>query len=309
MATDLHDRFWLCKGCGRHVPARLAQCRCGTSRAEGEAALEPAQGAAVEVHDGPAWFAVAPAKLVVMSVATVGLYQVYWFYKHWRAVRDAGEDVLPWARSIFGVLFCYSLFRRVADSAAGLAAPAAPLLAAVYIALCVSAQLLPFPYTLLAALSVLPLVPIQSAANAVAQRDFPHEAPDARFTAANWLGVALGCAFFGFLGHALVVRARAGSLESLTRMADALNRSPHSATDGVQLEKVVALEGMLVYRFALTEDARARIEERKPFLKAALTSTTCRDRLLKLGVAVRFVYAGPAGEDVATVDVSPRDCR
>jgi hypothetical protein len=290
------------------VPVRQGQCVCGTARPAEDAADAPA--GAAEVRDGPAWFAVSPAKLAFMSVITVGLYQFYWFYRQWRAVRDAGEDIRPLPRCIFGVIFCWGLFSRMAASAESIPAPAAPpaLLTAIYIAACLSASVLPFPYAMVSLLSVVPLVIAQRTANAVAQHDFPEEAPETRFTAANWAGIALGCAFFGVIGYALVKRANIGSLESLSRVADEINRQPHAPTDGVQLERVVPQQGLLIYHFTVTGEAQAKLEERKPLLKAAVRRGVCRDALVKMGVAVRFVYSGPLGEDLATVDIAPGDC-
>src|SRR5262245_22041834 len=107
-------RFWLCASCGRHVPARLAHRRCGFSPFGDEpVTFQPGAGPGPSspAPSGPAWFAVGTAKLVVMSVATLGLYQIYWFYQQWKRVRDGGEDVWPLPRAIFGVLFSYPLFK------------------------------------------------------------------------------------------------------------------------------------------------------------------------------------------------------
>lgn len=303
---ELERRFWLCQGCGRHVPARLSECRCGFARA-GQAGI--GLPAPRERSPGAMWFAVGPAKLTVMSLATLGLYQFYWFYRQWRRVRDAGEDVWPLPRSLFGVLFCYPLFRRIADSARGMGVPAAGpgVLAAAYILLCLSSQL-PMPFGLLPLLSVLPLASVQRAANAVVLRELPDEAPNTRLTPANWAAVAFGAAACAFVAYVLVLREKATSLESLSRIAAEANRAPREAKNGILLEEVVPREGMLIYHFSVTEDARARLEEIRPFLKRSVTPGLCRDRLLRLGVSVRFVYTGPGGEAVATVDVSPGDC-
>jgi hypothetical protein len=60
------------------------------------------------------WFPVGVRKLAVMCVGTLGLYQVYWFYEQWRhAAAQEDEDIWPWARAVFGVLFCYPLFERM----------------------------------------------------------------------------------------------------------------------------------------------------------------------------------------------------
>jgi hypothetical protein len=76
----------------------------------------------------------------------------------------------------------------------------------------------------------------------------------------------------------------------------------------VQLERVVPQPGLLVYRFTVTSEAQATLAARKTLLKAAVRRGACQDALVKMGVAVRFVYTGPAGDDLATVDISPDDC-
>jgi hypothetical protein len=38
------------------------------------------------------FFAVSPLKLVVLSVCTLGFYQVYWFYKHWVLTPDHDKN-------------------------------------------------------------------------------------------------------------------------------------------------------------------------------------------------------------------------
>lgn len=271
----------------------------------------PAGGESSLVHpaptaqDGPVWFAVTPAKFVIMTVATAGLYEFYWFYRQWRAVRDAGEHVRPLLRAFFAVIFCYPLFRRVAESAAATWNPVP--VAATYLMLCFSADL-PFPYGAVALLSVLPLVTVQRAANAVAREALPDEVPDSRLTAPNWAAIACGCAILGFLAYGAYSRHKATSLEFLSAVAAEMNRQPRAQSEGVQLNHVVPERGLLIYYFDASDEARARLAERGPFLKTGLRPGICGDRLLKLGVAVRFVYTGPGGDEIATVDFSPEDC-
>lgn len=302
--ADVSGRFWLCQACGKHVPTRQAECRCGFSRAELRGVASEGGGSRPSSAEvGPVWFAVGPAKLIVMSLATVGLYQVYWFYQHWRRVRESGEDIWPLPRSIFGVIFSYSLFRRVLPPAAG-----AGMLAVAYGALCISSNL-PTPYTLIALASVLPLVPVQRVANAAAERDFPNDDPNRRLTGLNWLAVAVALGFVGFVTYGLAVREKPTSLAFLSKVAAGINQRSHEPTDGVALQRAVALPGTLVYHFTVTtDDARQRLEERKPRLKSLTMPKLCREPLVKQGVSVRFVYADPNGLELATVDLSPRDC-
>ncbi|MCD8551211.1 MAG: hypothetical protein LRY75_19815 [Shewanella xiamenensis] len=56
-------------------------------------------------------FHVSLAKFVIMFFATFGLYQIYWFYKQWQALKEYYDlDVWPIARCIFTVFFTHSLF-------------------------------------------------------------------------------------------------------------------------------------------------------------------------------------------------------
>jgi hypothetical protein len=54
----------------------------------------------------PIYFPVSITKLVVMSLFTCGLYQILWFYKNWRLIKNREHsDIMPVWRSIFPVFF------------------------------------------------------------------------------------------------------------------------------------------------------------------------------------------------------------
>ncbi|WP_394002968.1 hypothetical protein ACF3M1_00660 [Luteimonas sp. WGS1318] len=64
--------------------------------------------------DTPAFFVVSPTKLVVLYVATLGLYPVFWFYMHWARIRAAsGTRLWPVPRAVFAVVFVHALARRI----------------------------------------------------------------------------------------------------------------------------------------------------------------------------------------------------
>jgi len=72
------------------------------------------------VHVVPRFYVVSRTKLAVLFIATLGLYQFYWFYKNWsnyklRAVVDAGADrsIWPVARALFAVFFTHALFNAI----------------------------------------------------------------------------------------------------------------------------------------------------------------------------------------------------
>ena len=68
----------------------------------------PAQGLPL-----PPFFQTSPLKVALLSVVTFGLYQLSWFYRHWKRRKEHGEDVIPFLRTIFAVWFMYSLCQSV----------------------------------------------------------------------------------------------------------------------------------------------------------------------------------------------------
>ncbi|WLQ17026.1 hypothetical protein O5O45_13990 [Hahella aquimaris] len=63
------------------------------------------------------FFTTSITKLIVLYIATLGFYHLYWFYKHWKALQvHEGLKVAPVWRSIFSIWFTHSLFKRIANS-------------------------------------------------------------------------------------------------------------------------------------------------------------------------------------------------
>ena len=61
----------------------------------------------------PPFFQTSLLKIGVLTVATLGLYQLSWIYRQWARRKEHGEDVIPLLRTIFFVLYAYSLFKSV----------------------------------------------------------------------------------------------------------------------------------------------------------------------------------------------------
>lgn len=66
------------------------------------------------------FYVVSTMKMMVLFMATLGGYQLYWHYKNWRnhqqedlAEGGTDADIWPWLRMIFAVFFVHSLFREV----------------------------------------------------------------------------------------------------------------------------------------------------------------------------------------------------
>lgn len=157
---------------------------------------------------GLLFFAVSPFKLVLMSICTLGLYQVYWFYKHWALIRERSEPhIIPWGRAIFGVFWCYSCFKSIREDERRLgvapALPAGPL--TIFWIVVTLTSRLPPPYVLICFLSPLPLVQVQRHINHINGLVAPDHDRNMRLSAWNWMAVVVGGIFFGLvlLGLAL----------------------------------------------------------------------------------------------------------
>jgi hypothetical protein len=144
---------------------------------------------------GVRFFATSPVKLVVLSTCTLGLYQVYWFYKHWALIREHSEpDITPWARALFGILWCYSCFEfvRMDEQHLKIESTLTPAPFAIgWIAASLSWQL-PQPYFLIGFLAPFVLIPVQRHINRINILVAPDHDKNTRFSAWNWLAVALG---------------------------------------------------------------------------------------------------------------------
>jgi hypothetical protein len=54
------------------------------------------------------------ARVILLSIASCGIYEAYWIYKNWRYVKEKDRiDIQPFWRGIFAVFFCHSLFRKI----------------------------------------------------------------------------------------------------------------------------------------------------------------------------------------------------
>ena len=155
----------------------------------------------------PIFFPVSLWKLALMSVCTLGLYQVYWFYGNWRLVklRERRRLSAPW-RSVFGVLFAYPLFRRISRAAGnhrGLVCLAV-LAFLVWVGLSLAAYA-PLPWAVVSLASVVPLLPMQAVANIVNIRATPDHISNSRIQGWNIVALVLGgpLALLNLLGFAL----------------------------------------------------------------------------------------------------------
>jgi len=158
------------------------------------------------VEATPLYFAVSPLKLTVMFFGTVGLYQVYWFYKNWRLVKEREQsNILPALRSLFSYFFCYSLFSRIRTTAEEKHLDVS-LPAGVLTLLWVITNLLgnlPDPYWLITFTSIIFLAPAQIAANRINAQVAPGHDGNASFSMGNIITIIIG----GLISTAAIISA------------------------------------------------------------------------------------------------------
>ena len=145
------------------------------------------------------YFAVSKQKLIVMSLCSFGIYEIYWFYKNWKLIKKrTGQNIRPFWRAIFSIFFCYSLFKSVqgsANSHSFQSGISPGWLAFGYIALSVLYKL-PDPFWLISLLAFLPLLPVQRVINDINAKTAPDAERNDRFSGKNIAVIILGTIFF-----------------------------------------------------------------------------------------------------------------
>lgn len=75
---------------------------------------KPPQSPLMHDQPTPAYYVVAKNKFLLLSISTLGIYFLYWMYKHWANQNAANnEDLWPIPRAIFYIFFTHSLFKRI----------------------------------------------------------------------------------------------------------------------------------------------------------------------------------------------------
>lgn len=168
----------------------------------------PPQAAVADVAEVPAsggpasqplYYPTTALKIVVLNLATLGLYQLYWFYMNWKLHRQrTGEVVQPFLRTCFAILFCFGLFRRIDATSRefGGAGFSVGLLAAGWIIPSLTWRL-PDPWWLMGMLAMLALLPVQRCINALNVAQAPAHDRNEKFTRWNWAAALVGLPFLG----------------------------------------------------------------------------------------------------------------
>lgn len=145
------------------------------------------------------FFTTSTLKLVLMSICTLGIYELFWFYKNWVLIKKRTEqNIMPFWRAFFAPLWAYSCFKHIKSSAEEnkiQKSLSIGLFAFTYFILQVSVRI-PDPFWLISFLSVALLIPINNVALRVNKHLVPDFVNNERFSGWNWVGLVLGGLIF-----------------------------------------------------------------------------------------------------------------
>lgn len=195
-----------CPECGKHNPEDSKFCQhCGAKyddykaeNAEQTHHKHESKEEPLTSKTSPFPYVISIQKLVVLSVVTFGLYEIYWFYKQWKSFKAERDlKVTPWARALFATLMSYSFFQEVqkaiksVDKTRSLEAGG---LAIAYFILVILYKL-PEPYWWISLLSVLPLIPVQNTINDYWKKKYGDRVVPSGFGVWNWIWTVAGGLF------------------------------------------------------------------------------------------------------------------
>ncbi|HSE42347.1 MAG TPA: DUF4339 domain-containing protein [Acidobacteriota bacterium] len=154
------------------------------------------------VNASQTYFPVSKTKLIVMALATFGIYEIYWFYKNWEFIRErTGDDIRSFWRALLSIFYIHKLLRAVKESADsnGVACSWSPNgLAWCYILLSITWRL-PDPYWMITLFSFVPLVYVQGTINEINAKVVPFGDKNSNFNFKNIVAIAVGLLWLGLV--------------------------------------------------------------------------------------------------------------
>jgi hypothetical protein len=143
------------------------------------------------------YFPVSRQKLIVMSVTTLSMYQIYWFYKNWMLLNARkGSGGSPFWRALAAPITAHGLFADVrtdAQSRFVAVGWSSAGLAVIYFALTLCC-FLDYPWWTIALGSVFALVPVHGTMEEVNRKVAPSAPRNDGYSAVDALIIVVGIA-------------------------------------------------------------------------------------------------------------------
>lgn len=141
------------------------------------------------------FFTVSPLKFTVMSIVTLGLYELYWIYKNWKIISDRRNlNLKPFWRAFFAYFYIYPLldFIRKNGNEQGHSSDlkAGPI-AAAWIIISLTWKL-PDPLSLITMLAFITLIPAVKDIQRQTELISPGADTNSKFSVLNWVGIVIG---------------------------------------------------------------------------------------------------------------------
>jgi uncharacterized membrane protein len=141
------------------------------------------------------WFPVARHKLIVMSVTTLSMYQIYWFFKNYQRMNQrTGSGGSPFWRAVLAPITAHGLFSHVRSDAQSrfiAVSWSSAGLAVIYFGLTLIC-FFDYPWWTLALGSVFALVPVHATMEEVNRKIAPNSVRNDSYSAANAVFIVLG---------------------------------------------------------------------------------------------------------------------
>jgi hypothetical protein len=113
-----------CKNCGKKILSG-SQCDTCSPNEQKETFYQPTAQTSptntpthVATNTGEMYFNISIYRLIFLSIFTLGIYDIYWFYRNWKYIaQTTGRKLSPVGRGIFSIFFCHELFKNIGQKA------------------------------------------------------------------------------------------------------------------------------------------------------------------------------------------------
>lgn len=70
--------------------------------------------AVLDAPDPIQYYNTSISKIIILSICTFGIYELYWMYKNWKIIKShSGKKIHHFARTWFSIFFCFPLFKII----------------------------------------------------------------------------------------------------------------------------------------------------------------------------------------------------
>lgn len=157
------------------------------------------------LNNSEGYFIVNTTKLILMTLSTLGIYELYWVYKNWKYIKAREQSqIMPFWRAFFAPIWVFSLGKKIKDHSTDISLNADFNPNAIGAAYFIIGALwrLPDPFWLICFLSFIPLLTLQSAASQINRVLEVKKNEYYNFSAANYVILFFGGLFLllGIIG-------------------------------------------------------------------------------------------------------------